>query len=69
MALGPGKYDAACTIARESTKAHGVALLVIGGEFGNGFSVEASHGVAAALPTLLRTMADEIERSFAQGNP
>jgi hypothetical protein len=64
MALGPGKYDAVCTVALEAAKAEGVLLIVLGGQFGSGFSVQASPEVLAVLPLLLRQAADEIEGSF-----
>jgi hypothetical protein len=37
---GPGKYDDACTAAREATEAAGVILIVLGGQHGSGFSVQ-----------------------------
>lgn len=58
---GPGKYDDVLTMARERTGGS-VVLLVIGGHLGGGFAVQASASVISALPTLLRDMADEIER-------
>lgn len=64
MPLGPGKYDAAATAAREATAARGVILIIIDGNKGSGFSVQAEFGVHAKLPQLLRHLADEIE-----GNP
>jgi len=66
MAMGPGKYDAICTEARLKTQATGVALVVIQGEHGSGFSVQAPDTMTRLLPVLLRRMADEIERSFQQ---
>ena len=60
--LGPGKYDELCTYVREQTKAAGVVVIVLGGEDGHGFSVQAPLEVAATLPRLLRIMADSIER-------
>jgi hypothetical protein len=64
MALGPGKYDAVCTAARERAKSLGAVLIILSGEFGNGFSVQAPPEFTAHLPAVLRSMADEIERSF-----
>lgn len=63
MALGPGKYDSICTEAREKTKAEGVVLIVVNGSFGHGFSCQATLEVIAGLPQLLRTVADDMERS------
>lgn len=66
MPHGPGKYDAECTRLQEELKAHGVLLVVVGGDRGNGFSVSATLPVVAALPKLLRQVADEIDASFAK---
>lgn len=60
---GPGKYDAACTAAREMTKAQVCLLLVLGGDMGNGFSVQTHDlAVVAKVPALLRDIADQIEQ-------
>lgn len=61
MALGPGKYDHLATIARTAADAAAVAIIVIDGVNGSGFSVQAPEGFAEQLPALLRSMADEIE--------
>lgn len=61
MAQGPGKYDAACTAARELTGGS-VLLIVLGGKLGSGFAVQAEERYAAEMPRLLRAVADEIER-------
>jgi hypothetical protein len=64
MAHGPGKYDDACTAARESTQAEAVVLLVLNGDRGTGFSVQAlGQDISAALPDLLEHVAREIRRS------
>lgn len=65
MALGPGKYDHVCTLVRSTAGAEGVAVIVINGHAGNGYSVQAPLDVLSALPALLRRMADEIEREHA----
>lgn len=60
---GPGKYDELCTLARERAKAVCVALIVIGGEKGIGFSVQSlDPELLFHLPTLLRLTADQIEQ-------
>ena len=62
MAIGPGKYDYLATAVRETTDANAVIVIVIGGQDGSGFSVQASqHEYAVALPALLRRIADQIE--------
>jgi hypothetical protein len=62
MALGPGKYDHVCTLAREQAKAEGALLIVFGGEYGDGFSMQAPMTTSKALPAILRMVADDIER-------
>lgn len=63
MTVGPGKYDDIATQARETAKASGVVLIVLGGEQGHGFSVQTvGHSPMQSLPALLRTLADQIER-------
>jgi hypothetical protein len=62
MARGPGKYDDVATMALRETRASGVIVIVVGGDRGSGFSVQAVEGVALDLPQILRTMADQIEK-------
>jgi hypothetical protein len=64
MALGPGKYDDLATLVRANTSARGVILLVIEGDQGGGFSVQATADIIVRLPTLLRRIADDIERDL-----
>jgi hypothetical protein len=64
MALGPGKYDAEASEIRIRTNAAGVLLMILGGNQGTGFSVQASIAVQLNLPELLRLTADEIEREL-----
>lgn len=65
MALGEGKYDDLCTLVRERAKAHGAIVLVLGGEHGSGFSVQADLATQVALPDLLETMASMIRADIA----
>jgi hypothetical protein len=58
---GPGKYDDLVTDVRKRTNAAGVALIVFGGDKGNGFSVQADATLTPTLPAVLRAMADAIE--------
>jgi hypothetical protein len=67
MALGPGKYDDVCTLARAEAgmkpdDAGGVVVIVIGGKHGNGFSVQADFITTLKLPDLLEAVAKEIRR-------
>jgi hypothetical protein len=57
---GPGKYDAQCTLARQSTSAAGAILLILGGNQGNGFSVQLPPTDMHLVPAMLRHMADVI---------
>jgi hypothetical protein len=62
MATGPGKYDHVATIARAvAGDADGVLVIVVGGNRGSGFSVQAIPTAALELPKLLRFIADQIE--------
>ena len=67
MPMGPGKYDPYVTDIREKTGAYGVVLIVLGGEHGNGFSVQADGDTTLRLPELLEQMAADIRASFDQG--
>lgn len=64
MALGPGKYDELATLCRTTVNAQGAIVIIIDGDRGHGFSVQI-HDVELLLrlPAMLRTVADEIERS------
>ena len=59
--IGPGKYDELCTRVRMEALARGAALIIIGGEKGDGFSVQGPLAITVLLPELLRRMADQIE--------
>lgn len=57
---GPGKYDAEATLVREQSGAPCVAVIVIGGNRGSGFSVQGQMPFIKALPELLENMASAI---------
>lgn len=57
---GPGKYDAECTVARTSTQAEAVMLIVLNGHRGSGFSVQTDN------PFLLPYLADVLEAAIMQ---
>jgi hypothetical protein len=61
MADGPGKYDDEATWVRERTHAAGVILIVVGGDRGAGFAVQATAEVVLDLPATLRAIASDIE--------
>ena len=70
MALGPGKYDFVCSIVREQVGMRpdspgGVIVIVMGGDKGNGFSVQADLPTTLGLPDMLEHMAREIRKSGA----
>ncbi len=62
MPLGKGRYDDVATEARHKTQAQGVALIVLDGKHGNGFSVQCPAHIILYLPDMLRQMADAIEQ-------
>lgn len=67
MALGPGKYDALCTLVRQRAHARAALVIVLEGSSGTGFSMQAPPDVTFSLPEILRTVADEIDASFKEG--
>lgn len=61
MAVGPGKYDDLCTLVMEKTKARAAIVIVIGGEHGEGFSVQTGDlRVMAFLPEIIEQVAASI---------
>lgn len=67
MAVGPGKYDDLASHVRHAARSRGVILLVLGGLRGSGFSVQADGPTTLQLPSMLRDMADQIERDLKRG--
>jgi hypothetical protein len=72
MALGPGKYDDLCTYVRkqvglveDGNLSGGVVVIVLGGNRGNGFSVQADLRSTLELPELLEQLAREIRKDRA----
>jgi hypothetical protein len=61
MVDGPGKYDDEATWVRERTHATAIVLIVVGGDKGAGFAVQAMPQAMLDLPAALRTIADQIE--------
>lgn len=66
MPVGAGKYDALATLVRERAHASTVAVIIIDGYKGSGFSVQSSkvtdeRDMAQRLAAVLRCMADQIE--------
>lgn len=55
------QYDRAAAQAKESTKALGVCLIVIGGPEGDGVSINPPE-LCHSLPSLLRAAAEHVEK-------
>jgi hypothetical protein len=66
VTIGPGKYDKETTVVMKATNAQGVILIVIGGDRGAGFSVQATLEATLALPVILRDIADQLETDFTR---
>jgi hypothetical protein len=64
MAIGPGKYDHLASFVRKWATAKAVVLIVVDGDKGSGFSVQAHGDIASSLPVLLRRIADDIEEGL-----
>lgn len=57
---GAGKYDKALTEAVKHAKARQGVLIIIDGEHGGGFSVQAEKEILQKLPDILENMAKQI---------
>jgi hypothetical protein len=54
-------YDDECTRVREATQATGgVVVLVLGGNLGNGFSVQGTMQAQLAIPAILEEIARDM---------
>ncbi len=63
-----GKYDGLATLVRETANAHMVMVVVVGGNKGNGFSVQAvDRKLIADVPALLEHIAKDIRRQAPKG--
>jgi len=64
--IGPGKYDALCTIARELAHARGLVVIVFDGEYGSGIAVQLEDDpeLVQALPGVLRKIASELDQDL-----
>jgi hypothetical protein len=58
MTMGPGKYDAECTMVRERTKARAAVVLVLGGTHGSGFATQIAASPAEQLESDARRLGD-----------
>ena len=70
MAMGPGKYDDLCSFVATQTgitdTGGGVIVIVIGGNKGPGFSVQADLATTLALPDILETTAKLIRSDMGE---
>lgn len=57
MAIGPGKYDDLCTYVREKSGAVGAIVIIIEGNKGMGFSVQAPPDALPKIADTLREIA------------
>ena len=65
MTFGPGKYDHLTTLVRKRagvTEGGGVVLIVVGGDKGPGFSVQADFETSLMLPDILEMVAKQMRR-------
>ena len=68
MTHGAGKYDLECTAVLEATDAQTTVVIVVDGDRGTGFSLSSVRPEdMVRLPTLLRFVADTIERDMRGG--
>ena len=61
-----GKYDDLCSLVRKGTDAHAVALLVIGGNRGNGYAFQSTSWLTdrVNVPQILRDVANALEKDL-----
>jgi hypothetical protein len=63
--IGPGKYDDECTMVRDRTDGSIVFVVVINGDRGTGFSVQATDpGLLRSVPDILEGMAAQIRKDL-----
>lgn len=60
MTEGPGRYDDLCTIVREKANAAAALVIVLGGDRGSGFSMQALDIPASDIADLLESVARQI---------
>jgi hypothetical protein len=65
--IGPGRYDDLCTYVRRKAKARGAVVIVLGGEHGPGFSMQADMRTTLQLPELLEHLARQIREDMKGG--
>jgi hypothetical protein len=65
----PSKYAAECQAAFESTQARAVLLIVLDGNRGTGFAGAMTENLQHIVPHLLRSVAEQIEKTESNANP
>lgn len=66
--IGPGKYDGEATLVRIRTNATAVIIVVVDGNKGSGFSIQAPLEFTRELPQILRGLASDVEKMLPQEN-
>lgn len=67
MSIGPGKYDHLLTRAIAEAKATSGILIIFDGVLGPSWCTQATLPTLVGVPTVLREMADAIERDLQKG--
>lgn len=60
-----GKYTGLCEELRDRTASDGAVVMIYNGKHGNGFSIVGAPEFHAAMPFVLRYMADKLEANAA----
>jgi len=60
----PGKYDDLCTYVREQSDAAAAVVIIVGGNKGHGFSVQAFADVTPQLPEMLESIARQMRKDM-----
>lgn len=69
MAIGPGKYDYICTMAREAAQAQAAMVIIFDGAQGSGFSIQCARPMhPLRIATTLEETAKQIRESM-KGEP
>lgn len=65
MAIGSGKYDEICTLARNVARARGAIVIIVDGCRGSGFSSQLDAELTKKIPDILEDMAKQIRADMA----
>ena len=64
--IGSGKYDKLCATIRKKAKARGAMVIVVGGYYGHGFSLEMTPIDMEGVPEMLRSVASQVENDLKE---